>query len=151
MLELLLCYAIAVGSWRATRARHGLALTCSLLLVYLITADLLAAWAVKGPHHVFDVFSYMFLGPMSLPYRAASLLPLPAAALSHPLGLRAARAVISAVASWSCLRESAQQNPLLPRAYTLDGIAMPFAGAAVIELIESVLLLWALTMAAHSA
>jgi hypothetical protein len=45
------------------------------------------------------------------------------------------------------LRRPTVRNPLLPRAYALDGIAMAFAGAAVVDALEGVLLLcaWALT------
>lgn len=63
--------------------------------------------------------------------------------------MRATRIALSAFASWYCLNESAKLNPLLPRAYTLDGIAMPFAGAAVAEGIEAVLLLWAFALVAQ--
>ena len=83
------------------------------------------------------------------PDRAPGLLPLPSLALSNPLSLRATRIALGSLAAWHCLRESSRLNPLLPRAYTLDAIAMPFAGAAVVDTIEGVLLLWAFAMAAH--
>jgi hypothetical protein len=150
VLELLLWLAVATGMWRAARARHWHAVFCGALLGYLLIADLVASLAVSQPHHIFDLFSYMFLGPLSARERVASFLPLPALAIDHPLVLRATRVALSTLASWRCLRESSQLNPLLPRAYTLDGIAMPFAGAAVVDAIEGVLLLWAFAMDAWS-
>lgn len=67
--------------------------------------------------------------------------------MQHPLLLRTTRASLCAAASFVCLRQSAQLNPLLPRAYALDGVAMPFAGAAIVDAIEGVVLLWALALA----
>jgi hypothetical protein len=75
------------------------------------------------------------------------VLPLPAFALSYPLTVRAIRIALSTFAAWRCLRESAPLNPLLERAYALDGIAFAFTGAAVVDALEGVLLLWALALA----
>lgn len=90
----------------------------------------------------------MFLGPLALPERAAAIPPLPSFALDHPLGVRITRIMLGTIAAAACLRESSRLNPLLPRAYTLDGIAMPFVGAAVVDSIECVLLMWAFAMTA---
>jgi hypothetical protein len=149
VLEFLLCLAAVTAISRAVRARHAHAIICGVLVGYLLLADLFAAWAVSGPHQLFDLFSYLFLGPLSARERAAGVLPLPALALHHPLGVRATRIALSSFACWRCLHESSQLNPLLPRAYALDAIAMPFAGAAVVDMIETILLLWAFAMAAR--
>jgi hypothetical protein len=148
MLELLLWLAVIVALRRATRARHLHAAVCGALLGYLLLADTLSSWAVSRPHNqLFDFFGYVFLGPLSARDRAASLLPLPALGLSYPLAVRAVRIATSSFAAWRCLRESALLNPLLPRAYALDGIAFAFTGAAVVDALEGVLLLWALVLA----
>lgn len=149
MLEFTLGLAITIALWRAVSVRHWPATTSATLLGYLLLADVFAAGAVSKPHQVFDVFSYVFLGPLCAPERAASVLPLPALALRYPLGIRALRIALSWFASWRCLRESSRLNPLLPRAYALDGIAFPLAGAAILDAIEATLLLWAFAMAAH--
>jgi hypothetical protein len=147
LFELLLWLAMIVALRRAVRARHGVGVICGVLLGYLLVADTLAAWSVPRAHNqLFDFFGYMFLGPLSARERSASVLPLPALGLGYPLTLRAVRIALSSFASWRCLRESAVLNPLLPRAYALDGIAMAFAGAAVVDAIEGVLLLWALAL-----
>jgi hypothetical protein len=149
VLELLLYLAIGVAAWRALRARHRVALPCGALLVYLLLADLLAAWAVSKPHQVMDLFAYLFLGPLAMVDRQRAALFLPSFALEHPIATRVARITLGSIASWRCLHESAQLNPLLPRAYVLDDIAMPFAAAAVVDTIEGVLLLWAFALASH--
>lgn len=151
MLECLLFVAVATGVWRALRAGHGVSASFGVLVSYLLLADVCAAWAVSQSHHAFDVFSYAFLGPLTARERAATYLALPDLALEHPWALRAARIVLCASASWRCLRESARLNPLLPRAYALDGIALPFAGAAVVELLEGVVLVWAHALATRGA
>jgi hypothetical protein len=150
VLDLLLCVAVATGLWRAVRARHRYAVICGVVLGYVLLADLLAALAVSKPHQIFDLFSVMFLGPLSAPERAVSLVPFPALAIHYPLAVRATRIVLSSLAAWRCLRESSQLNPLLPRAYVLDAIAMPFAGAGVLDVLEGVLLLWAFALASRS-
>lgn len=148
MLEFLLWLAVLVSLRRALRARHRTAIVCAVLLTYLLLADTLASWAMPRPNHqAFELFGYLFLGPLSARDRAASVLPLPALVLAQPLLLRAFRIALSAFAAWHCLRESSALNPLLPRAYTLDGIAFGFTGAAVVDAIEAVLLLWASALA----
>lgn len=149
MLELLLWLALVVAMRRSIRARHKLAILCCTAVCYLLLADSLASLAVSKPHQLFDFFGYLFLGPLSAAERAASRLPLPAVALALPLTVRATRIALSTFASWKCLHESAPLNPLLPRAYALDAIAMAFAGAAVVDALEGVLLLWASLLAAE--
>lgn len=148
MLEFLLWLAVLVSLGRAIRARHRTAIVSAVLLTYLLLADTLASWAMpRANHHAFDLFGYMFLGPLSARDRAASVLPLPALALAQPLIVRAVRIALSAFGAWYCLRESSALNPLLPRAYVLDGIAFGFTGAAVVDALEAVLLLWASALA----
>lgn len=148
MLELLLCFALATGVYRAHRARHRWVALGGWLAVYLLLADTWSALAAvsHGPQPYHLVFVYMFLGPGAGPLREAAVLPLPPLLLVLPLVLRGLRALCTATCAWVCLRESSKLNPLLPRAYALDGIAMPFAGASVIDAVESVLLLWAVLM-----
>lgn len=148
MLEVLLWLAVIVALRRAVRARHTIAIVCAVLLTYLLLADTLSSWAMpRATHQAFDLFGYMFLGPLAAQDRAASVLPLPALALAQPLIVRGVRIALSAFAAWRCLRESSALNPLLPRAYALDGIAFAFTGASVVDAVEAVLLLWASALA----
>lgn len=44
---------------------------------------------------------------------------------------------------FAMLRESSQLNPLLPRAYALDGVALPFIAVGVLDALEGVLVIFA--------
>jgi hypothetical protein len=59
--------------------------------------------------------------------------------LAEPLAVRIVRVGCCGVVAWVCFYRSAQLNPLLPRAYALDAVALPFAGAAVADTLVSVL------------
>ena len=150
MLELLLCFALATGITRAQRAGHRWALVGGTLVAYLLFADTLSALAgMHDDHSAYSFFNYLFLGPGVAPSRSPAALPLPHVLLEHPLLTRGLRVLACAAVTRQCLRESAALNPLLPRAYELDGIAMPFAGAGVIDTLEAILLVFAATLAAR--
>jgi hypothetical protein len=150
VLELLLAAALLIGLVRAGRARHRWALVCGAVAFYLLAADTLSVVAASGaPRSVYSLFNDLFLGPGSSLDRAPAWLPLPALLVRYPLVLRALRIVLCAAASWRCSSESSQLNPLLPRAYALDGVALPFAGAAVLDTVEGIVVIFALLLAAR--
>jgi hypothetical protein len=151
MFELLLCFALAVALVRAGRARHAWSLGLGSAVVYLVLADTLAAFAGNpGPQQVFALFNYFFLGPGSASVRAPAVLPLPALLVAQPLLLRGLRCALSGVAAWRCFGEASELNPLVPRARALDGIALSFAGAAVVDAAEAVVLIFALLLLRNS-
>jgi len=148
VLELLLLAALLLGLARAARAQHRWALVCGAAALYLLIADTLAVLAARdGPRPLYSLFTDLFLGPGSSLERTAALLPLPGLLVRYPLLLRAVRIALSSAASWRCLSESSRLNPLLPRAYQLDGVALPLAGAAVLDSAEGILLVFALLLA----
>ena len=102
------------------------------------------------PRPVYSVFNEFLLGPGSAAVRAPGLLPLPELLLQYPLALRGLRIALCTAASWRCLNESSQLNPLLPRAYALDDIALPFAGAGVLDTLEGIVLIFAMQLAART-
>jgi hypothetical protein len=150
VLELLLLFALLLALVRALRARHRWAVTCGAVALYLLVADTLGVVAASGgPRSMYSLFNDLFLGPGSSLERAAALLPLPVWLVRYPLLLRALRVALCSAASWRCLSEASQLNPLLPRAYQLDGVALPFAGAAVLDCVETIVLVFALLLAAR--
>lgn len=110
---------------------------------YLLLADVLCAWAAPAEGNVFALFRNVFLGPTSSPLRAASILPLPALLIEQPLLIRAIRASLCWIVGFACLHQSGKLNPLLARAYVLDGTALAFVGTGVIDAIEATILLFA--------
>lgn len=142
MLEALFCGALATGVVRATRARVRLALVAGAIVSYLWLADTLAVFATRTePAHPLLVIIVLFLGPGAAPTRIAGSLPLPTVLFDWPLVLRALRVALCGLAAQQCFRHASRLNPLLPRAYALDGVALPFAGAAVADALALVLLL----------
>ena len=151
MLELLLLAALLQGLIRAARARHRWALGTGGAALYLLLADTLAVVAASAqPQPVYAVFNLFLLGPGSSAVREPGLLPVPGLLLQHPLALRGLRIALCAAGSWRCLDQSSRLNPLLPRAYQLDDIALPLAGAAVLDTLEAVVLIFALQLAART-
>jgi hypothetical protein len=151
MLELLLCFAVATGIERARRARHRVALLGGGVVAYLIVADTLCAVAGnRGDQQIFSLFNYLFIGPGAAALRSDAALPLPSIALDHPWLVRVTRSLLCGGISWHVLRESSRLNPLLPRAYALDALAMPFVGAAIIDAVELIVLVFAATLAARA-
>jgi hypothetical protein len=146
VLEALQLLAFASGASRAVRLRHAVAIAGAALVGYLIAADLLGAFAVRQPGNPFSPFVSMMLGPCAWPLRTSAALPLPALLIQQPLALRTARALVCSLITVLCLKQSNAQNPLLPRAAALDAIALPFAGVAVVDALETIILLWAWLM-----
>jgi hypothetical protein len=143
MLEALQLFAFVVAVWRARVLGSRIAVFVAGIVAYLLLADLLCMLAAPAEGNVFALFRNVFLGPTAAPLRAASVLPLPASLISHPLWIRALRASLCWAVGFACLRESAALNPLMPRAYALDGVAMPFIAVGLIDALEAVLLILA--------
>lgn len=151
MLELGLFATLVLALVRALRMRHRWALIGGSAALYLLLADTLCVIAARDvPRAIYSVFNELFLGPGTSAARAPGLLPLPALLIAQPLWLRGARIALCAAGSWRCLHESSQLNPLLPRAYALDAIGLPLAGAAVLDALATIVLLFALHMTANS-
>lgn len=151
MLEALLAYALLTGLVRALRLRHGWAVVGACTAAYLLIADTLCALAARGPGNVFGLFGNVFIGPGASPLRALGAMPLPLLFVQHPLIVRGVRIIVGSLIAWTCFRESSRLNPLVQRAYALDGLAMPFAGAAIVDALATVVLLWAWMMIGDDA
>jgi hypothetical protein len=144
-LELLLLVVLLTGLMRAGHAGHAWAVLGGAAALYLLLADTLSVVAVdSAARPLLSAFNDIFIGPGTAASRAPGALPLPALLLGHPLWLRGLRSLLSATVAGRCLHESGKLNPLMPRSYELDGIAMPFAGAGVIDAAEAVVLFLAL-------
>jgi hypothetical protein len=76
---------------------------------------------------------------------------LPTLLIEHSLLVRPLRSLVCWLVAWTCFRESNQLNPLLPRAYALDGLAMAFVGAGIVDALATVVLLWAWAMIGDDA
>jgi hypothetical protein len=63
--------------------------------------------------------------------------------IAQPLWTRVLRASLFWAVGFACLRESAKLNPVVSRAYALDGVAMPFIAVGLIDALEAVLLIFA--------
>jgi hypothetical protein len=147
VLELLLLVVLLTGMMRAGHAGHGWALIGGAAVLYLLLADTLSVAAVDSVVHApLAAFNDVFIGPGTAAQRAPGALPLPALLLRHPLWLRGLRSLLSGAVATRCMQESAKLNPLVPRSYELDGIAMPFAGAGIIDALEGLVLFVALKL-----
>jgi hypothetical protein len=141
VLELLLLVVLLTGLMRAGHAGHAWALLGGAAALYLLLADTLSVAAVDSTARpLFAAFNHVVIGPGTSAFRAPGALPLPALLLSHPLWLRGLRSLLSGAVASRCLHESSKLNPLVPRSYELDGIAMPFFGAGFIDAAEGVVL-----------
>jgi hypothetical protein len=72
-------------------------------------------------------------------------------AIAQPLWIRAMRASLCWALGYAFLRQSAQLNPLLPRAYALDGVALPFIAVGLLDALEAVLIIFAWLLLGDSA
>ncbi|HKP62908.1 MAG TPA: hypothetical protein VJV78_39505 [Polyangiales bacterium] len=151
MLEFLITCALASGIARALRLRHGWALLGGCAVAYLLLGDTLAAFAARGQGSIFGLFGSVFIGPGASPLRGTGPLPWPRFLTQYPLLVRALRSSLCGIVAWICLRQSNRLNPLLPRAYALDAVGMPFAGAAVVDALIAVILFWAWVMIGEDA
>lgn len=61
------------------------------------------------------------------------------------------RASLCWALGYALLRQSAQLNPLLPRAYALDGVALPFIAVGLLDALEAVLIVFAWLLLGDSA
>jgi len=143
MLEALQLFAFVVAIRRALALGGRIALFVAGIVAYLLLADLLCMLAAPAEGNVFGLFRNVFLGLTAAPLRAASVLPLPAPLIAQPLWTRALRSGLCWAVGIACLRESAKLNPLVPRAYALDGVALPFIAVGLIDALEAVLLIFA--------
>ncbi|HTU62955.1 MAG TPA: hypothetical protein VMF89_31055 [Polyangiales bacterium] len=143
MLEALQWFAFVVAVRRARAIGSRAALIVAGIVGYLLLADLLCMLAAPPEGNVFALFRNVFLGPTASPLRAASLLPLPASLIAQPLWIRAIRAGLCWALGSVMLRESSRLNPLLPRAYALDGAALPFIAVGLLDALEAVIVLFA--------
>jgi hypothetical protein len=151
MLELLFACALVTGFVRAVRLRHGWAIAGACAVAYLLIADELCVFAVRGNGTVFGLFASVFIGPGASPQRALGAVPFPRLLIQHPLLVRVVRSVVCGLVAWICFRQSSRLNPLVQRAYALDGLAMPFAGAGILDALATVVLLWAWAMMGDDA
>jgi hypothetical protein len=142
MLELLVCANLALGLMRAVRLHDRGTVLGGVAALYLLAADTLAVFPISGSLSWFHPFGVMFFGPGVLPYRQAGLL-IPGLLIEEPLLLRALRVGACAAVAWRCLHRSAKLNPLMPRAYALDAVAVPFTGAAVLDTLTGIVLVMA--------
>lgn len=141
MVEALLLCVLLLGLLRGARAQHAVAVGAAVVSGYLLVADGLAALDAEGLMYVHQFFQITVAGPGALLDRGTGTLPLPDMLIAHPWVTRLLRISLSSAAAWRCLSESSQLNPLLPRAYVLDALAMPFVAAAVLDaLVETSLL-----------
>jgi hypothetical protein len=143
VLEALQWVAFIVAVRRARALGSWAALTVSGIVAYLLLADLLGMLAAPAEGSVFGLFRNVFLGPTAAPLRAASALPLPGLFIAQPLWIRAMRATFCWALGCVFLHQSSQLNPLLPRAYALDGVALPFIGVGLFDALEGVIVVFA--------